>query len=92
MNLKIIMPYYPIKRLDNISAVNVFQGENFNWRYSDKEGTIYDTPVKEDFLLRGLEALRKNSFFKHEIIICTEDNVSFNKKYFEYLKNIFIHK
>lgn len=83
------MPFYPIRRNDGMVAKDVFQDDNYGWNYSDKDGKIYNTLVREDFLLRGLKALKKNSMYKHKIIIDTEDNVTFNNNYLNKLKNEF---
>lgn len=91
MKLNIICAYFPIKRTENSphsrNIKYTFQEDDFSWKYVTNDDIIFEAQVKEDFLERGLKALRKNSVYKHNIIISTENNVHFNPHYLFQLKN-----
>lgn len=95
MKFEIIMPYRPYCHGDLRSPVgDLVQLEDGSWRNSSgnifKEGLEYE---KHRVSIRqAIEALNKNSFYKHHIIVAIDADVYPNKSFLKNFENVSIIK
>jgi len=95
MKFEIIMPYRPYSHGDLSSPHgDLVQLEDDSWRNSSgkifKEGLEYE---KHRVSIRqAIEALNKNSFYKHHIIVAIDSDVYPNKSFLNNFENVSIIK
>ena len=95
MKFEIIMPYRPCSHGDLSSpGGELIQLEDDSWRNSSgnifKEGLEYE---KHRVSIRqAIEALNKNSFYKHHIIVAIDADVYPNKSFLKNFENVSIIK
>ena len=69
MNFNIISAFHPLKQPIRQKSKNAIQNDDCTWNYESNDGKILPYSIKEDYLGRCLKALKKNSVYKHKVII-----------------------
>lgn len=85
----ILMPYRPSCGGMSSADGELFQKEDLTW--VNKDGISYGRKQQDD-IIRGINAINKNSRSKHKIIVCIDSDMNHDKKWLKEYDNVSIFK